>query len=76
MDKLDAALPPGEEGERVITIIRLTWPEDEAKAPVTYRRTHGGHLIKRVGYDTIPKHLRGAKVNLHWDEDELDVVNL
>ena len=76
MDKLDAALPPDEEGESVITIIRLAWNEEEAQPPVTYRRGAGGVLLKKVGIDTVPPHLAGAAVNVIWNEDELDVESL
>ena len=75
LNKLDAQLPPDED-ENVITIIRLAWPEDEVQPPVTYRRGVGGRIIKKVGIDSVPAHLRGEPISVCWNEDELDVEEL
>ena len=69
LDKLSEQLPAD---ERIITIVRLALNEEEAQAPVTYRRGTGGRLIKRVGIDTVPTHLRAPRVNVRWTDYEID----
>ena len=67
IDRLEQRLPADDDGE--IVIIRLTWPEQDPIPPVTLRRGRGGHLIRKIGIDTIPGHLRGPAVTVMHNED-------
>ena len=74
LDRLAQRLPAGDDDE--IVIIRLSWGgvEDPDFPPITLRRGVGGKLIKKVGFDTVPAHLRGATVNAVWNDYEIDAV--
>jgi len=48
-----------------IVIIRLTWGDEDdhlENMPVSLRRGRGGHLIRKIGIDTVPGHLRSRAV--------------
>ena len=50
----------GRGGDDEIIVIRLTYggQEDQAIPPIVCRRGPAGHLVRRIGIDTIPENLR------------------
>ena len=70
LDRLANQIPTGDDDE--IVIIRLVWGGDP-DPPMVFRVGKGGRLIRKIGIDTIPQHLRGPAVNIttHWDDIEI-----
>ena len=56
IDRIAQRLPAASDDE--IVIIRLVYGGELQGQPVTLRRGRGGQLIRRIGIDTIPQHLR------------------
>mgnify|MGYP000458471475 CR=1 FL=1 len=71
IDKLDRQLPSVEDDDEII-IIRLSW--DDPIPPIVCRRGKDGKLIRKVGLDTIPAHLRGEPVNITTTWDEIEII--
>jgi hypothetical protein len=49
-----------------ILIIRILYggKEDPDKPPLVYKTDKNGSIIRRIGIDTIPKHLREKRIEI------------
>jgi len=67
IEKLEKRVPVDDDD--TIVIIRLADGDVQSleNMPVSLRRGRGGHLIRKIGIDTVPAHLRSRAAIVQHD---------